>query len=129
MRFGDFDREEFRFRSQRLQAALGRHGIDVLLVTQPENCRYFAGTLAQGWVVKSYQFPSLLPADAKRPAMTFVGWGDEHIAATSWIDEVRHYEWTNGWNTALAVPQAIAGAVKELGLARGTIGLELSEEF
>lgn len=129
MKFSDFSLAEFRERYRRLQGALKKANIEALVVTQPDNCRYFAGTLTQGWVVKSYQFPSILPANSDLDPVTIIGWGDEVVAETSWIQNIKHFSWTDGWNTGLAVAKSIADVLKDLGLSKGIIGLELSEDM
>ena len=129
MKWADFPLEEYQGRYLRLKQAMRRHGMDALLVTQPENCRYFAGTLTQGWICKSYQFPALLPADDRLEPVKFNAPGDEHIAVTSWIDKLKHYQRVDGWNTGLCVADAIGQVVGDMNLSSARIGLELGEQF
>jgi Xaa-Pro dipeptidase len=129
LRYPDFPREEYAARYARTQAALKAHGLDALLLTQRQNLRYFAGLRDGAWDAYHFYFIALLPAEGE--PVLFAANGFNHILTQSWIEDIRHWPWQKEFYLAKesnAIP-LIADTLREKGLDKGVIGMELSPDI
>lgn len=118
---GAFSTEEFADRLTRVRRLMRAHprGIDALLITSPENIYYLIGLSHQGYFAFTMLVlpldgpPALLTRSMERqtisqqaPEIEHIGYGDEEDAGT-----------------------ASLGAIKEMGIQTGAIGVDLSSMF
>jgi Xaa-Pro aminopeptidase len=121
-----FPTEEYLQRVDKARAKMDQQGIDALLLTSKENVVYFAGIRTIGWSSKHRPLGVIVPRSNDKPVVLIVAETLFEVSYhSSWIDEVRPW---GGWRRKDAAPDPIVAmhdACKELGVAQGTIGLEL----
>lgn len=118
--YADFPLEEFSQRYARLITLMQREGITGIIATQEENVRYFTGYLTVLWISKFRPNVAILPSDTSLPAGLVLPTQERGNAEiTSWIGSPTIYPAQEP-----PVPH-IVGALRERGLDRGRIGVEL----
>jgi Xaa-Pro dipeptidase len=109
-----FPVEEYRQRLARLRRGMGAHGIDVLLVTTPENICYLSGYQTPGYYCKQCL---LVPLDAA-PIHLTRGTEETNAKMLSWIDR------TDGYMDHEDPVELFAATLEHDGFARARIGVE-----
>jgi Xaa-Pro dipeptidase len=114
--------EEYRGRLDRVRGRMADAGLDGLVVTTPENICYLSGYHTSGY----YFVQALLVAHDKDPLLVARLFEQRNIDAYSWLDRGRHgVAYADSENPM----EKIAGALADLGLARGRVGVDLSSFF
>src|SRR5215831_12350118 len=123
--YAAFPASEYQSRFARLRAELEKRELDAVLVTAKENVLYFSGLETVGWDSKHRPVGCILPRDDAHPIMVVAESLASVADVTSWVDDVRLW----GGFKRTGIPQdpvvGIADAIKDLGLARGRIGMEM----
>jgi Xaa-Pro dipeptidase len=126
-RFPDFPETEYEARWERLRARMAAAGLDAVLLTTEANMRYFAGLKTTIFRLKMRPMFAILPADARRaPALVLPEFLEATALATSWIDDIRTASECYGKRADDAV-DILIGALKDMGLERAAIGMELGD--
>ncbi|MGH2615921.1 MAG: M24 family metallopeptidase, partial [Thermomicrobiales bacterium] len=122
-----FSREEMDRRVTAVRAAMARRGIDAVLATS-----YPASYYLSGAPIHCFGRPmaTLIPREGEAALVTSII-EQGHVAAQSWIEDVRHY-WDYNVTPDYAQPQPpqrsltqlLAGAIADRGLSRARIGIE-----
>ena len=116
---------EYRNRYDKLRKAMEKRNLDAILVTAKENVIYFSGLETVGWDSKHRPVGCILPRDDAHPIMVVAESLASVADVTSWVDDVRLW----GGFKRTGIPQdpviGIADAIKDLGLAKGRIGMEM----
>lgn len=118
--YADFPGAEFARRYARLRRLMEAESIDAVIPTQEENVRYFTGYLSILWMSRFRPVVAILPADPSVPAgLAVSGQERANVETTSWVPGFFAFP-----------PQeppiaAIAGQLRERGLDRGRVGIEL----
>jgi len=124
--FGPFPAEEYLARCQKARRLMEAQGVDGLLLTSKENVVYFTGLQTIGWDSKHRPLGLILPRAAEREPIFVLPETLVPVAhETSWLEWLKPW---GGWRIPDAPRDPIQGiqqAIGELGLDRGTIGLEL----
>ena len=117
--------DEYRARSQRLREEMEERDLDAVLVTAKENVVYFSGLETVGWDSKHRPLGCLLTRDDRDPVLVI----PESLAyvaeVTSWVDDVRLWGGFKRSGIATDPVVGIAQAIKDRGLERSRLGLEL----
>ncbi len=122
--YADFPRSEYRDRVRRAREHMAEARIDMLVLWHPENIRYFSGFHSLHWSAMSIQ-PAvyLLPLE-RDPVIVvpdfFIGVAEGY----TYLDDIRAQPKPHITKNIRQVPVEIAETVKDLGCARGRIGLE-----
>ena len=118
--YADFPGEEFARRYSRLRVLMEREGIELAILTQEENVRYFTGYLTVLWASKFRPCVGLLALDPSLGAgvvLPHQEMGNAH--ATSWVPKPIVFP-------AQEPPIGfLAREIRERGLDRSRIGIEL----
>ncbi|MCC6805013.1 MAG: aminopeptidase P family protein [Anaerolineae bacterium] len=121
-----FPTEEYLARVEKARTLMEERGIDALLLTAKENVIYFTGIRTIGWNSKHRPMGVIIPRSSDKPVVTILPETLLDVSYhSSWIDDTRPW---GGWRVAGADPDPLTGfqkACESLGVARGTIGLEL----
>jgi Xaa-Pro aminopeptidase len=128
--YPDFPLSEYRQRYERLRRAMERHGLEAILISNRSNHRYLSGFCAEVFALYHYYFFALLPRDeALEP--TFLCTNAFPVAATTWIQETRFWEWPKNMYMSKESPgiTLLAKVLREKGLAESRIGMELSSDM
>lgn len=110
-----FDKQEFEARIERVVAALERHGLDTLVVTEPENICYLSGFWTPGYHV----FQALVVSRWRDPFLVVRNIEMDSVETKSAVTKA--YQITN---LDLSL-QSFAEALQAEGVATGRIGLEV----
>lgn len=124
--FALFPTEEFLERIKKAREKMDESGIDALLLTSKENVIYFSGIRTIGWGSKHRPMGVVIAKSNDKPVICVLPENLYEVSYhSSWIEEIRPW---GGWRRKDAVPDpitAFSDACKELGVEKGTIGLEL----
>jgi Xaa-Pro dipeptidase len=122
-----FSREEMERRVAAARTAMAQSGLEAVIATS-----YAASYYLSGAPIHCFGRPqaTLLPREGEAAMVTSII-EQGHVAAQSWIADVRHY-WDYNVTPDYARPQPpvqsmtqlLAGAIAERGLARGRLGIE-----
>lgn len=119
-----FSPAEFERRTARAQALMDRHGFDALLLTTPQNIRYFSGFDSQFWESPTRPWFILVPRDAA-PVAVIPEIGAPEMALT-WIKDIRTWPAPRPEDDGLSLLKStIAGFPRK----HGRIGAELGREM
>ncbi len=116
----EFAAEEYQRRLAGLRALMKARDVDAVLLTTESNHRYFTGHVTHRWSHKYTGIFALLPLEGEA-VLIVTPMEASMCAEDSWIETVRSFPPSH----TLQGVDAIAQAVRELGLARGRIGTEL----
>ncbi|MBB5159881.1 M24 family metallopeptidase [Saccharopolyspora phatthalungensis] len=119
-----FPAAEFEQRTSRAQRAMREHGLDALLVTAPQQVRYFTGFDTQFWESPTRPWYVVVPA-AGAPVAVIPEIGEPGMRAT-WVTDVRTWPAPNPGDDGVSL---LAGTLRELAGAGGTVGAELGPEL
>jgi Xaa-Pro aminopeptidase len=119
-----FSPAEFERRTQRAQAIMDRHGFDALLLTTPQNVRYFTGFDSQFWESPTRPWFVVVPRSGA-PIAVIPEIGAPEMALT-WIKDIRTWPAPLPEDDGLSLLASTMG-----GLMRkfGKIGAELGREM
>ncbi len=128
--YAEFDKSEYQERYRQLRLEMEEEGLDAILVTNELNNRYFAGFLGKVFALDHYYFFTLLPRDESLEP-TFLCANGFSVAATSWIDDRRCWDWPENFYASKESPgvAAVANLIREKGLSQATIGVELANDM
>ena len=129
--FSDFPLTEYQHRSRRLCSAMEQHGLDAILVTNRTNHRYFSGFCGEVFALHHYYYFALLPRDPLIEPAFLCSHGNDTIATTSWIRDLRFWDCPKNFYMNKESPgiAALAELIREKGLGEATIGMELSNDM
>ncbi len=123
-RFLDFPRGEYEARYTKLQNLMAGCDIDVLLVTNEPNVRYFTGLNTRLYKTVLRPITALLPAARERePILVVPEVLEATCLATTWVEDIRTNSECYG-KRSNDVLDVLAGTIEDLGLANGTVGME-----
>jgi Xaa-Pro aminopeptidase len=119
-----FTADEFEHRTLREQAIMDRHGFDALLLTTPQNVRYFTGFDSQFWESPTRPWFVVVPRTGA-PIAVIPEIGAPEMALT-WIKDIRTWPAPRPEDDGLSLLTSTIG-----GLARkfGKVGAELGREM
>jgi Xaa-Pro aminopeptidase len=129
--FPDFPLAEYQQRYGRLCSAMEQQGLDAILVTNRTNHRYFTGFCGEVFALHHYYYFALLPRDERLKPTFLCAHGFEPIAQTTWIQDLRFWDWSKDFYMNKESPgiPALAELIREKGLGAATIGMELSSDM
>ncbi len=129
--FPDFPLAEYQQRYRRLCTAMEQHGLDAILITNRTNHRYFSGFCGEVFALQHYYYFALLPCDPLIEPAFLCSHGNDFIATTTWIQDLRFWDFQQDFYMNKQSPgiPALAGLIQEKGLGTATIGLELSNDM
>lgn len=126
--YSEFPRQEYRARVERAMTAMADGGMDAMLLTTPENIRYFAGgPLTELFQDKFNDFFLLLPADPSIEAALMMSTAREGCCRPSWVPDQRFW----GYDASASLMEQnlglrfVADTIKQKGLDAAVLGMEL----
>jgi Xaa-Pro dipeptidase len=122
--YADFPRSEYEDRVARAKKYMEEQRIDILVLWDPVNIRYFTGFQSLHWTAMSIQPAVFLLPLEKDPVLVvpdfFAGVAEGYTYLTGiWLQSKPHMT-----KVIRDLPADIAGAVKDLGCGNGRVGLE-----
>ncbi|WP_329576621.1 MULTISPECIES: M24 family metallopeptidase [unclassified Streptomyces] len=115
---------EFEHRAARAQHAMRDNGLDALLVTSPQQVRYFTGFDTQFWESPTRSWYVIVPANGA-PVAVIPEIGAPGMRAT-WVNDVRTWPAPNPADDGINL---LADTLRELAGAGGKVGAELGPEL
>src|SRR5262245_36746892 len=120
----DFPISEYEARFSRAQALMAEAGIDALLITTPQNLRYFSGLNTVLYLTTLRPITMLLPAArGAEPVMVVPEVLEATCLATTWVEDIRINAECYG-KTPSEVLEVLGETVRNLGLDSKCIGME-----
>ncbi|MEM0989729.1 MAG: Xaa-Pro peptidase family protein [Pseudomonadota bacterium] len=119
-----FDAAEFASRTDRAQALMSDHALDALLVTTPQNVRYFTGFDSQFWESPTRPWFVLVPRSG-RPVAIIPEIGAPAMAR-SWVEDIRTWPAPVPDDDGISL---LAAAIADLPKRFGRVGMELGREM
>ena len=119
-----FPIEEFEQRLARAQSFMELNQLDALLVTSPQQVRYFTGFESQLWESPTRSWYVVLPAGGDRPVAVIPEVGATGMAST-WIQDIRT------WPAPVPADDGItllSDALREIAGVGGRVGAEFGRE-
>ncbi len=122
--YADFPRSEYEGRVQRAKQYMEAQRLDLLVLWDPANIRYFSGFQSLHWSAMSIQ-PAvyLLPLD-KDPLIVVPDFFTGVVEGYTYLDDIRLVFQPHVTKNIRELPVDVAGVIKDLGYARKRIGLE-----
>lgn len=114
-----FSLDEYQQRLDALRQRMEKQGVDVLLVTSPENLYYLSGYQTPGY----YWYQTLLVPLERDPVFIVRLNENSNVGPLSWVEESRPYEDHDDW---IALTR---DALADLGLDEKRIGLDYDSFF
>jgi len=118
-RFQYFSLEEYRERLDALRRRMEGAGVDVLLVTSPENLYYLSGYQTPGY----YWYQTLIVPLTREPVFVVRVNEASNVEPLSWVEDCRPYEDFEDWI------DHTRDVLADLGLAEARIGLDYDSFF
>jgi Xaa-Pro aminopeptidase len=119
----DFPRDEYDARIERLRSELDRARLDGIIVLNEFNHRYLSGH----WGERFPFFPTASIYSADGRAVVICSAGEKGQAeASSWVGDIRAYDWDEHEAHSRAAVEMLADAAREMGIDGGRIGRETS---
>jgi len=119
----EFDTAEYEVRLERAQAGMQLHNLDALVVTTPQNIRYFTGFATTFWESPTRPWFVIVPRDGRLVAV-IPEIGAAGMAMT-WVDDIRTWPAPQPEDDGLSL---LATLLAELPWTTGRIGWEMGRE-
>jgi len=122
--YSDFPRSEYEDRVRRAKRNMAQQQIDILVLWDPNNIRYFSGFHSLHWSAMSIQ-PAvyLLPLD-KDPVIVVPDFFTGVAEGYTYLNDIRLVFKPHLTKNIREVPFDVAQVVKDLGCGHGRVGLE-----
>jgi Xaa-Pro aminopeptidase len=122
--YADFPRSEFDHRVQTAKKYMERQKIDVMVLWDKNNIRYFSGFNSLHWTAMSIQPAVLLIPLDKDPVIVVPDFFGPVAEGQTYIKDIRAVPEPHLTKNIRNLPVDIADTVKSLGFAKGRIGIE-----
>ena len=118
-----FPASEFRLRTERLQAAMARQGLDALLLTTPADVFYTTGFLTRFWESPARPWFVVIPASG--PPMAVIPSIGADLMGRTWVTDIRTWDAPDPRDDGIGLlSDALRALVPETGAIGVPMGLE-----
>lgn len=122
--FADFPRGEYDCRLEKVRTLMQENQIDVLVLWDEHNVRYFSGFNSTHWKSKSIQPAVLVLPLEHAPILIIPEFFRGMTESTSYVRDIRGQERCHHIPTLRGLPREVARVIEEIGCERSRIGLE-----
>lgn len=122
--FADFPKSEYGQRLDKTRKYMLESKVDVLVLWDEHNIRYFCGFNSQHWGTKSIQPAVLILPLEKAPVIIVPEFFRGMAEATSYVQDIRGQERCHRISSLRGLPREVAKVIADLGYAKKRIGLE-----
>ena len=122
--YADFPRSEYENRAARARKYMQEQKIDVLVLWDPVNIRYFSGFQSLHWTAMSIQPAVVLLPLEKDPVIVVPDFFSQVAEGYTYIKDIRLVAKPHVTKNIRQIPVDIADTVKDLGCGRGRVGIE-----
>ncbi|MEW6440038.1 MAG: Xaa-Pro peptidase family protein [bacterium] len=122
--YADFPRSEYDSRFARARKYMAEQKIDVLVLWDPVNIRYFSGFQSLHWTAMSIQPAVVLLPLEKDPVIVVPDFFSQVAEGYTYIKDIRLLAKPHVTKNIRQIPVDVAETVKELGCGRGRVGIE-----
>ncbi len=126
--YPDFPKEEYDNRINRVQRYMAQENVDILVLWDVTNIRYFSGFHNLHWSSRTLQCAVLLIPLAGEPTIIVPDFFSPVVEGFTFVNDIRLQPDPHVTANLRALPALVAGAVKDLGCGNGRIGLESGEK-
>ncbi len=122
--YADFPRSEYEGRLRRARNYMAEQKIDMLVLWDPVNIRYFTGFQSLHWSAMSIQPAVVLLPLERDPVIVVPDFFSQVAEGYTYIQDIRLLPKPHVTNNIRQIPADVADAVKDLGCGRARIGIE-----
>jgi len=122
--YADFPRSEYAQRLEKVRKFMQEDRIDLLVLWDEHNIRYFGGFNSQHWGAKSIQPAVLVLPLEHDPIIIVPEFFRGMTEATSYIQDIRGQERCHHIASLRGLPREVAGVIADIGYGEKRIGLE-----
>lgn len=123
-RFPDYPYSEWEARIKRARELMRKNGVDLLLLWERENIRYFFGFQTIHWHLKSIQSAvAIIPLEGE-PIMVTPALFQGDVEGLCWVNDIRILIDAHQPKVSREFPREIANLIKEIGYGDKRIALE-----
>jgi Xaa-Pro dipeptidase len=126
--YADFPRSEYENRIARARKVMSEKKIDILVLWDPINIRYFTGFQSLHWTAMSIQPAVVLLPLEKDPVIVVPDFFSQVAEGYTYVKDIRLLPKPHVTSSLRQLPVDIADAVKDLGCGRGGVGIEAGWE-
>lgn len=122
--YADFPRSEFENRISRAKALMEEQKMDILVLWDPVNIRYFTGYQSLHWGCMTIQPAVFLLPVEKDPVIVVPDFFAGVVEGYTYLNDIRLVAKPHVTQNIRNLPLDIADTIKDLGYGRGRIGIE-----
>ena len=122
--YADFSRTEYDDRLSRARTYMAEQKIDVLVLWDPVNIRYFSGFQSLHWPAMSIQPAVVLVPLEKDPVIVVPDFFSQVAEGYTYFKDIRLLPKPHVTKNIRQIPVHVADVVKEIGCGRGNVGIE-----
>jgi Xaa-Pro dipeptidase len=123
-RFPDYPKSEWEARIKRARELMAKNGVDLLLLWERENIRYFYGFQTIHWTAKSIQSAvGIIPVEGE-PIIVVPSLFQGNVEGLCWVNDIRILVDAHQPRVSRELPREIANLIKEIGYGNKRIAME-----
>ena len=122
--FADFPKSEYERRTLKARELMNESEVDILVLWDENNIRYFSGFNSQHWGAKSIQPAVLLIPLRDDPIIIIPEFFRGMAEATTYITDIRGQRKCHHISSLRGLPSEVANIIKDIGYSKKCIGLE-----
>ena len=122
--YADFPRSEYDGRLRRARQYMAEQEIDVLVLWDPANVRYFSGFQSLHWTAMTIQPAVVVLPLEKEPVIVVPDFFSQVVEGYTYFKDIRLLPKPHLTKSIRQIPVDIADTVKDLGYGRGRVGVE-----
>lgn len=126
--YPDFPKEEYEDRVRRAQTYMAEENVDILVLWDETNIRYFSGFHNLHWSSRTLQCAVLLIPLAGEPVIIVPDFFSPVVEGFTFVNDIRLQADPHVTASLRELPALVADTVKGLGCGNGRIGLESGEK-
>jgi Xaa-Pro dipeptidase len=127
-KYSDFPKKEYDDRLRKVRKRMEEKKIDVLVLWDDHNVRYFSGFSSTHWSAKSLQPAVFVLSTKHEPILVIPEFFRGQAEATSFAWDIRGQEKPHHIRSLRDLPVEVASLIKEMGYSKTRIGLEDGNE-
>lgn len=125
--WADFPAAEYQARVAKAQREMRAAGIDLLVLAQKENVRYFSGFRCGHWIAKTFPTGLLLIHPDRDPVLVTADFFAATARESSWLRDIAFF--SDPHSRPRSVQDTVVNAIRELAGPNAVIGLELGHNL
>jgi len=123
-RYADFPRSEYEKRIEKARNLMNKKGVDLLVIWDPDNLRYFTGFVCTHWDAKSIQSAVYILPRKGEPVLILPYLFRAKAEADTYVNIIRTQDHAHSYQKMREFPCEVADTIIDLGYGEKSIGIE-----